>query len=61
MMITSFLVTKDPYDLSRCSGRTGMYPLDGMPMFIDMGIIRSMDLFSSKCSSNRTIASSGKE
>lgn len=57
MMITSFLVTKDPYDLSRCSGRTGMYPLDGMPMFIDMGIIRSMDLFSS----NRTIASSGKE
>ena len=44
-MITSFLVTKDPYDLSRCSGRTGMYPLDGMHLF----------------SSNRTIASSGKE
>ena len=43
MMITSFLVTtKDPYDLSRCSGRTEMYPLDGMPMLFDMGIAVSM-------------------
>jgi hypothetical protein len=42
MMITSFLVIKDPYDLSRCSGRTEMYPLDGMPMLFDMGIAVSM-------------------
>jgi hypothetical protein len=57
MMITSFLVTKDPYDLSRCPGRFEMYPLDGMPMFIDIGIAVSLDQFSS----NITIASSGKE
>ena len=56
-MITSFLVTKDPYDLSRCPGRTEMYPLDGMPMFIDMGIVVLMVIFSS----NITMASSGKE
>ena len=44
MMITSFLVTtKDPYDLSRCLGPVEMYPLDGMPMFIDMGIVFLMD------------------
>ena len=42
MLITSFLITNDPYDLSRCLGPVEMYPLDGMPMLFDMGIAVSM-------------------